>query len=179
MELSNGKLFLKDGLWHIDEAPPHVAIKLKALFPNIAKWAVNPFTFPDTPDSCNDLVWFTDRYKMQIEMADAKALAKRKRKYDKLQDDMGRLLVPGYEPVPQQFNEGKAERPFQAIARELHGKMKKLIVGDEFGLGKTVIALGTFVANPKTLPAVVVVQTHLPEQWKKRQRNLQGLQFIK
>ena len=40
-----------------------------------------------------------------------------------------------------------------------------MLLTDELGLGKTVTALGSFVAKG-TLPALVVCPTHLAQQWR-------------
>ena len=165
MKLKNGTLSFKNGSWYIDQAPPHVCIKLKSVFPSIAKSAINPFKFADTPEICADLVWFTDRYPMEISSADLKLLVKSKRKYDKFQIEMERILLPDYLPQRHQFKDGIDERNYQATARELYLNVKRMVCGDDLGLGKTAIAMGSFM-DPRTLPALVVVQTHLPAQWK-------------
>jgi hypothetical protein len=167
MALKNGRIYFKDNFWWLTDTPPHVAIKLKALFPHISKAAVNPFRFPNTPEAANDLVWFTERYPVDIEKNDAKLLTKLKCQYDRLQDDMGRILMPDYRPVAHAFKDGKKERDYQAVARELLLSVKRMICGDDLGLGKTTVALAAFM-EPKTLPGLVVVQTHLPKQWYDR-----------
>jgi SNF2 family DNA or RNA helicase len=44
-------------------------------------------------------------------------------------------------------------------------KCKRLLIGDDTGLGKTLIAILSFLEKG-TLPALVVTLTHLPKQWK-------------
>ena len=167
MALKNGTLNYKDGTWLLNEAPPHVAIKLKSVFPQIAKSAVNPFKFADNIENCNDLEWFISRYPVEMDAADLKRLVKQKRRYDNFQNEMGRLLMPDYKPTNHKFKDGKEERDYQAVARELSLKVKHMVCGDDLGLGKTIIPLGAFM-TPSTLPALVVVQTHLPKQWADR-----------
>jgi SNF2 family DNA or RNA helicase len=57
-------------------------------------------------------------------------------------------------------------RDYQKTAAALALANHGLLVGDELGLGKTVTALAV-LSDPKTLPALVVCPTHLPQQWKR------------
>ena len=55
-----GKLYLSEDKkrWHIDKAEPHICLKLKAIFTKIRPTATQPFGFENTPEVCNDLLWF-------------------------------------------------------------------------------------------------------------------------
>src|SRR5690606_8984520 len=43
-----------------------------------------------------------------------------------------------------------------------------LLCGDDVGLGKTVVGIAAAVAAEDSLPALVVCQTHLPNQWAEK-----------
>ena len=76
-----GKIYLDEDKthWKINNAEPHVCIKLKAVFAKLSASATQPFTFDNTPEVCQDLLWFTDRYPLAISEADM-ALMKREKK---------------------------------------------------------------------------------------------------
>ncbi|CAM4113738.1 hypothetical protein VRRI112168_14970 [Vreelandella rituensis] len=53
---------------------PHVAIRLKQLFPRIAKGQSKGFTFPNDTLHCADLAWFVSRYPMAMSLDDQLSL---------------------------------------------------------------------------------------------------------
>ena len=57
-----------------------------------------------------------------------------------------------------------APYPAQAQAIEIARRRGRLLVGDDVGLGKTVIGIGA-ILDPAFLPAAIVVQAHLAFQW--------------
>ncbi len=76
-----GKLYLDESRkrWHINNAEPHICLKLKAIFTKIRATAVQPFGFENTPEVCNDLLWFTERYPLTISDADLSLMKKEKK----------------------------------------------------------------------------------------------------
>jgi len=63
MNRSYGHLALVDGSqWVMRGVAPHVAIRLKQLFPRIPKWVTGEYFFPNDLAHCADLSWFTTRY---------------------------------------------------------------------------------------------------------------------
>lgn len=151
--------------WQLDAIPPHVAIRLKQLFPRIPKHETCPFSFPNTPATCADLSWFADRYPFTMSSADSKRLHTGKKSFERNQAEMGRILTPDY--IPQQVHglqPGCEIRHYQSQAIALIEKRKSLLLGDDIGLGKTYTAAG-FMLLPGTCPAAVVVETHLQNQW--------------
>lgn len=151
--------------WKIEKAEPHVCIKLKAVFSQIPVWGKLPFYFSDTPESAFNLLWFIERYPLEI---DAKALGRLQREKKKFINNINELeaiSIPDYIPADVFLKDGHKARSYQLQGRELFLKCKRLLIGDEVGLGKTLIGILACL-EPKTLPAVVVVQTHLPKQWQ-------------
>lgn len=155
----------EENKWEIIQAQPHVCIKLKSLFQSIAKTSAPPFKFLNTPENCCDLLWFMERYPMVI--ADFHMVLL-KRGYDKQQEisrDLESILMPDYKPKPIHLKNGLEAREYQTKAAEFDAVQKRFLLGDDIGLGKTLSALLSLF-NPVKLPSVVVVQTHLPKQWK-------------
>lgn len=156
----------KEDCWEITRAEPHVCLKLKAIFARINRASTLPFYFQDTPENCNDLLWFLDRYPMEISKADRKALVDGRKKHEQTQVALERILMPDYAPVAMHLKEGKEARGYQLRVAQFDKIQKRFLLGDEIGIGKTLSAILTLLGNPAKLPAAVVVQTHLPRQWK-------------
>lgn len=155
----------KSSRWKMTDVQPHVCIKLKSIFPKIPKTSVAPFWFPDTLEMCTDLGWFIMRYPLKISPRDFNHLIDSKQLFDQIASEMERILMPDYKPHPISLRDGHVARDYQLKAAFLHDKTKRLLLGDDLGLGKTLSAILTFL-NAGTLPAVVVVQTHLTRQWQ-------------
>ena len=151
--------------WVITEAQPHVCIKLKSLFEKIAESATTPFIFLDSPEVCADLQWFLSRYPLEISPSDHKRLKKGTKSYQENINDLESILMPEYScQVNYALNQGYEARHYQSVGVDLYMKCKRLLIGDDLGCGKTVIAILSFL-RMGTLPAAVVMQTHLPTQW--------------
>lgn len=168
MKRTYGQLSLINSKWRLADIPPHVAIRLKQLFPRIYKASNGPFDFPNDENHCADLSWFESRYPFAMSVADRRALNKGEKQYFATQNRMEDILRPGFEFKPRQgLRDGQRIRPYQSQAIELTLLRKSLLLGDDVGLGKTYTAAGLLL-EPATLPAAVVVQTHLQAQWKEK-----------
>lgn len=151
--------------WEITECEPHVAIRVKQLFPSIAKHMGTPFVLTGGPSLDADLAWVMARYPFRISEADAQRMATRKTLFETQQSELSAILAPGWTPSKLVGFRGN-QRPwnYQSQAAEVARRTGRLLLMDEMGLGKTVSAIAAIVA-PKYLPALVVPQTHLPDQW--------------
>lgn len=143
--------------------PAHVKIKLKRVFEAVPKGA-DEFYFKDTKENCLDIEWFLERYPMSISEPDESRLKSINKEYRDMLADLEKIYKPNYRPEPIKLKEGKAPYPYQQVCAELLWKVKRLLCGDGVGMGKTITAI-TALTNPDTLPAVVVVQPHLQDQW--------------
>ncbi len=151
--------------WLIDKAEPHVCIKLKAIFPKMALWQTQPFKFNNNPDTCADLLWFMERYPLQISPEDLKLIKRGQKQYADSINELERILLPDYIPGQIKLKDGHKGRNYQIAGTEVYLKVKRMINGDDIGLGKTMIAILSML-HKETLPCLVTVQTHLPLQWK-------------
>ncbi len=151
--------------WEINNAEPHICIKLKAIFSKIPKSGGQPFHFVNMPETCHDLLWFTERYPLKISETDLKALKKGRKAHISTLNELEAILLPEYSPVAVEIKNGYAGRHYQLNAKDVYMRCKRILIGDDIGLGKTMIAILSFL-HKETLPALVVVQTHLPKQWK-------------
>lgn len=158
---------LADGRWEISRTEPHVAIRLKAIFPRVPKGSPGPFFLPRDNTIDADLRWFIDRYPLEMTAADLAVLESGQRAMLAVQAEMERILLPTYEPPAYVgLRPGQVIRPYQAQAIEVAARSRGLLLGDECGLGKTFTAAG-FVLDPARLPAAIVCQVHIQRQWQR------------
>lgn len=150
--------------WEIVSAQPHVCIKLKALFTGFHKYEKPPFIFIDAPENCNNLHWFMQRYPLEISDNDLARMKRGKNKFINKINELEAIATPDYVPTKLSFKNGKSARNYQLQHRDLFWKCKRLLNVDDIGLGKTLEAIITCDAH--TLPALVAVQTHMPQQYK-------------
>jgi SNF2 family DNA or RNA helicase len=163
----------------MEDAPPNVVIRLKQLFPRIPKWHTGSFYFPNDMTHCADLTWFTTRYPMVMEQADQLALKHGQDHFWQVQNQFEQILHPDYvPPVRLGLKEGQTIRLYQAQAGELFLMRQSLLLGDDVGLGKTYTAAGILL-DKRTLPAAVVVQTHLQAQWQEKMESFTTLRVHK
>lgn len=166
-----GRLELRGDRWAIVGVPPHVAIKLKQVFPKIPKAQTKEFTLPNSPDICADICWFEKRYPLDADSETRNALNAGRTMFEEALAERERIFLPGWQPPPiNGFRPGYELWDLQAQAREMlhrsnfNGK-KLLFLGDTVGMGKTFTALGS-VMGSEFLPAAVVAKTNLPIQWR-------------
>lgn len=154
--------------WRIAEIEPHVAIRLKQIFPRINKTARPPFDLTGGPQLDADLNWFCQRYPMRMSTQAAARMAARTTLFELGQAELGAILSPAWQPPSTAgFRPGTEPYGYQVQAAELARRTGRLLLMDEMGLGKTVSAIATVLA-PDFLPALVVPQTHLPGQWAEK-----------
>ncbi len=167
MVVSNGKLEYDspNKKWILSNCPPHICIRIKQVFTKIATNAIAPFQFNNTPEICRELEWFMYRYPLNVSDKDFKIIKSGKKKHISTANNLDSILLPNYIPREVFLNSGHQARNYQLTGRDLFLQTKRLLIGDDTGLGKTLTAILSFL-EPGTLPAAVVCQTHLPKQWK-------------
>ncbi len=146
--------------WRI-ETEPHVRMKLRAVMGKVAKFSGTEILLSQSASNANDLQWFLSRYPMKLGPdVSIDELAQEHR------ETMGaceQIFVGDYQP--RVFKLAIPARDYQARAVEVLLRRKRLFVGDDVGLGKTLIAIAAMTEH-QTLPALVVTLTHLPRQWE-------------
>lgn len=160
-----GSLSRQGDRWWLADIEPHVAIRLKQLFPRIPKSSPGPFSMPTDLATAADLEWFLSRYPLKAAPADMKLLGIGKQAFQDRLGEMERIMLPSYQPPAYAgLREGAAIRQYQAQAVEVLDRSGGLLLGDEVGLGKTFTAAAAALL-PDALPAVAVCQPHLQSQW--------------
>lgn len=164
-----GKLQLIDGgtAWEMSALEPHVAIRLKQIFPRVPKQSAGPFRFPCDLMHAADLDWFLSRYPLAMSEDDRAFLQDGRLGFELQQAEMERILLPEYAPpAVVGLRDGQQVRHYQMQAVELLRRRRSLLLGDEGGLGKTYTAAAFLCAESLALPAAVVCDPHMQKQWK-------------
>lgn len=156
-----GEITREDGQWII-ECEPHVRIRLKRVFANIDKGQHAKLYLSDHPQWCRELAWFLQRFPMAMADGDRAYLEARAEAHAQRERDVAAMLAEGY--VPQEFTLALPPRAYQAFAADMLLKSGSLLLADDVGLGKTIVAICA-LTDPRTRPALVVTLTHLPPQW--------------
>lgn len=155
----------ENGRWVLSEVEPHVCIKLKNTFPSIPKYAIAPFDVPCTDEYAADLSWFFERYPFEGSPKDIQKLKALKKSYEKRTNEMDSIITGTGKVSNPELKENMVARNYQLIAAAIHAKSKRMLLGDDIGLGKTLSAILTLLSGNK-VPALIVVQTHLTKQWQ-------------
>lgn len=153
-------------LWVLTDCEPHICLRLKAIFPKIGSHSTQPFKFADLPECCHDLLWFMERHPLAISVHDLSLMKKGRKKHIDSINELEAILLPNYEPIPVKLKEGFAARSYQMVGKDTFLKAKRILIGDDIGLGKTLVGILACL-HPNVRPAIVVVQTHLTKQWQR------------
>jgi SNF2 family DNA or RNA helicase len=154
-----------EGCWRLVDLQPHVTIAFKRLFPRVPVTATI-ITLSDTDQIRADLEWFTLRYPLATDAAEE--LAAGSSRLALAAAERERILLPEWKPgALTGFRAGHQPYDYQRQASQIAVNNPGLLLGDDVGLGKTITAAATF-ADGAPMPAAVVVQAHLADQWAAR-----------
>ncbi|MBP6818328.1 MAG: DEAD/DEAH box helicase [Ferrovibrio sp.] len=152
--------------WRLSTDEPHIAIRLKQIFARIPKQMPSPWILQRDDMLDADLHWFMQRYPLEMDAKARKAIAEGRARFERDQAEAERILLPSYKPgeIPG-LKPGQVVRGYQAQAIDLLRLRKRLLIGDEGGLGKTYTATAFLAGTPAALPAAIVMDAHLQTQW--------------
>jgi len=140
---------------------PHVALKFKRLFPKIDKQSIGALRLSMTPENCRDLEWFLDRY--PVEGDGFEKIVAQSAMYRVKMTLVEKFLTGQQEPMS--FELDCEKRDYQLVAASLGLTTGNLLLADDVGLGKSLVAF-LMLSQARTRPAVYVTLTHLPPQVK-------------
>lgn len=162
MARTYGSLILAEGSWHV-HAEPHVMIRLKRLFPRVQQ-NLGIVTIRDSDEVSRDLVWFAERYPLNIDPEHRAHLVRRSKVFDERNDTFAGILSGKLDA--KAFELAVPPRDYQRVAADLALRVHGLLLADDLGIGKTCSAI-CMLTDPRTRPALVVTMTHLPKQWQR------------
>lgn len=161
-----GKLAVRDGEWIVGELEPHVAMRLKALFPKVEKASRGPFRLGRDAATAADLAWFTSRYPLAAPDGVLASLDAARRGFEADQAEVGRIMADDYAPPDfAGLKAGERVELHQARAAELLSRFGGLLVADDVGEGKTYTGAAALLGEG-ALPGTVVCPPHLRSQWR-------------
>lgn len=150
------------GHYWLIEGDPQVAVMAKRLFPGSEGRGSGRAKFPANKRTFADLVWFLQRWPLQIVNPD---------EFDADYQETCRYVVKRQEinanpisAVPDVVFKGEL-RPFQQEGLSWMLTNNRTLLADEMGLGKTVQAL-SLLATEQSWPALIVVPPHLVRHWE-------------
>lgn len=173
-----GRIYIaEDSAWarpsiYVD-AEPHVMSRLRKIFDNCrnvtdaGKYTHKPIAFPVVLSSCRDMVWLMERYKLQCSPADLKTIQDKAREYDNIIASVADAdKDPVFKKSPKAAELAISLRDHQVKFNNMFRKMKKMLLADKIGSGKTISALSV-LTEPESRPAIIVVPPNLCTQWER------------
>jgi SNF2 family DNA or RNA helicase len=157
-----GTVIRGTGGWGI-RCEPHVAARLKRVFPRMAERPTDIIRITDTPENSRELLWFLQRYPMNVPQLEY--LQQRAAEHVAMETRLADLLAGHIAPAA--FDLAKPPREYQRFAATMLEVRGGLLLADDVGLGKTVTAICP-MAVPDNIPAVVVAPAHLPAHWAEK-----------
>ena len=158
-------------VWKID-ALPHVVMRLKRIFPRLETSRKGTLILHDTFETAREIEWVLGMYPLDMDPDVAAYLTKQADQYraraqaidDILGGNGGQMSLVLTDP-------GMTPRPYQEEFVQLLAVVKRIILGDATGVGKTITSALGF-ALPDALPAAIAMPTHLPAQWGRKMAEL-------
>lgn len=157
-ETSDGR-----GIWEI-ATEPHVAIRLKRIFPRVLASRTGVISIVDTPEIAYELRWILSRWPHKIDKLSANYLLNRRNQYVTTNKTVAEILA-GKREISLIKEPTLPPRNYQLESDAIVGALGRLLVVDDIGLGKTLTGL-LRLCNPDALPGVVVTLNGLLlDQW--------------
>lgn len=144
---------------------PQVRARMKRVFARVSQAAGDHVMLLGSPENSRELLWFLERYPMDMEEDVEKALRHLATKHVEMENSLAELLA-GRLPIPP-FELAKPPRDYQRFAGAQLEIRGGLLVADDLGLGKTVTGICP-MSVPGNLPAVVVYPAALPNHWPEK-----------
>lgn len=153
------------GAWVV-LADPHVAMRLKRIFPRAVAHHTGTIELTDTAEIADELTWVLQKWPMILDGTDTARLAERAAQYRSERDTVERILSDGYRPpLASEIIPACTFRDYQLEAAAMLHATSRLLLCDDVGVGKTHSAIAGLLGEG-ALPAAWVTLTHLPAQAK-------------
>ncbi len=154
------------------DAEPHVMQRIRKIFDNSqnywnrGQYTHKPIVFPINLSACRDLVWLMDRYNLEVSSELLTKINERSDEYEKILSSVSNADKDiNYRVSKDALKLALPLRQHQVQFNNMFGKVKKMLLADKMGLGKTSSAI-SILCEPERRPALVVVPTTLCTQWE-------------
>ena len=144
---------------------PAVAMRAKRVLGRARQDRAGRIEVAHTLEIARELAWFTERYPLNpADDRSAIVLADNDAEHTAKEAQVGRILTGAGPRLPTLAAVRKTPRPYQLQALRMIKARRRVLLGDDVGLGKTFTCLLTTTLKD-ALPAVIVPPTHLPPRW--------------
>lgn len=150
--------------WLLENLEPHVMIALKNIFRSVRKTQVCPFEIKDKQDLATDLLWFMERYPLEINQPCLRVLKKKSVSHLEIVSRREEILLPTYHATQHAGIKGIELYQSQKQAASFWDINPRYLLGDTQGLGKTLTAIAGLLQINK-FPAAIVVENQIYLQW--------------
>ncbi len=157
-----GTIKLSKEFWDVT-GEPHLILRMKRVFPKADKGTPGKLQLTNTPENCRDLLWFMDRYPLEIHHKHKTALEKGAADYEENLLTLEKILAGKYSTKKLEL--AIPARDYQKIAAQLYLENGFLLLADDLGTGKSASGICSLM-DERTRPALVVTMTHLTRQWR-------------
>lgn len=165
VEAESGKILV--------DAEPHVMQRIRKIFDNASndwergRYTHKPIRFASTLTACRDLLWLLDRYHLEVSPDLLSTIQAKASEYDRVL----RAVSDADKDTTYRVSEhalplALSLRDHQIQFTNMFSQMRRMLLADRMGLGKTPSAISV-LCEPERRPALVVVPTHLCTQWER------------
>lgn len=154
------------------DAEPHVMQRVRKIFDNAQNYynrglyTHKPILFPINLSACRDLVWIMERYRLQVDPDLLNTILSKANEYDEILKSVSESdSDSNYRVSDGALKLALPLRPHQVQFNNMFNKVKKMLLADKMGLGKTSAAI-SLLCEPERRPAIIVVPTTLCTQWE-------------
>lgn len=155
------------------DAEPHVMGRIRSVFDNADSWyrqgkyTHKPILFSFNRSAAKDILWIMSRYNLECETSLLASIKEKSAEYDRIQSQVANAdKDTSYRVSPNALPVGIPLRTHQIQFKNMFSQMKRMLLADKLGLGKTGSALAT-LQEPESRPALIVVPPHLCSQWER------------
>lgn len=150
--------------WFLD-LDPATAIRAKRMFTRASPHRSGSLMLRHTMEVARDIEWFMMRFPLTPSDAESEAFLLREADCHRDMKKRVEAAVRGeYSKPTLPTTLTKQPREYQLQAYNMLQVRRRMLLGDEVGLGKTLTGLLS-VLEPEARPALVVPPTHLPSRW--------------
>lgn len=161
---TGGAVGSRGGWWRL-EIDPAVRARAKRVLGRVKQSRSTFIEVAHTLEVARDLAWFMDRFPLEPKtdrsrtVLEAAVVA-----HIDQEQAVGEVLAGSFDRFRVPAAVAKIPRDYQLQALQLVSVRRRILLGDDVGLGKTFTSLLT-TTLPDALPALVVPPTHLPPRW--------------
>lgn len=149
----------------IFQSEPNVRRMLRRVFGSVSAEKGHTITLSHTPAVARDVEWFLQRYPHKLDDTARMVLTSTAGAAKEREEQCRGILSGNLGNVTLTL--AKPAREYQRIAIELADAVGGLLLGDDLGLGKTLVGIG-LATMPQYRPMLVVCEKHLQKQWVKK-----------